>query len=340
MLFKAALRVLVIFVLSHSAYGSQLTILLYHHIDSSTPRSTSTSPEEFAAHLNYLKQNNFTVLPLKSALDDLYSGNPLPTKAVAITFDDGYQSIYHHAWPLLKQFDFPFTVFIDTHSVLDNSSLMMSWNQLKQMHQQGVSIGNHSQTHAHMLSQTEAQWKQEILSAQDQLAANLGQLDKLFAYPYGEHSSELMSLLERNNYYGFSQVSGVVNPNTPAQSIPRFSFSGAYAELEEFKLKVNTLSLPVLAISPQNPYFAKPNTQFKMSVDESKISINKIECFYKGKPVATKIDSSRELFINLDEHPHAGRSRINCTAPTKQSGVFYWHSIPIFTQPKNNIWPE
>ena len=81
------------------------------------PRSTSLSAQEFKEHLEYLKQNNYTVIDLAQALDSVQQGVSLPDKAIVITFDDAWRDIYIQGFPLLKQYNYPFTVFVNTDPV-------------------------------------------------------------------------------------------------------------------------------------------------------------------------------------------------------------------------------
>ncbi len=83
-----------------TATGSAV-VLLYHHVADDTPASTSVTPQRFAAHLAYLKRHDYQVVPLSRIISAVTSGTPLPARAVAITFDDGYRSVYEHAAPLL-----------------------------------------------------------------------------------------------------------------------------------------------------------------------------------------------------------------------------------------------
>ncbi|MCB1844505.1 MAG: hypothetical protein KDI09_16205, partial [Halioglobus sp.] len=69
-------------------------ILLYHHVASDTPASTSVSPETFARHLRYLADEGYTVLSLEEVLWRLSKGKHFPKNSVAVTFDDAYASVY------------------------------------------------------------------------------------------------------------------------------------------------------------------------------------------------------------------------------------------------------
>jgi peptidoglycan/xylan/chitin deacetylase (PgdA/CDA1 family) len=107
-------------------------ILLYHHVDSDTPPSTTISPSDFKAHLEYLRDNDFNVIPLDTMIDSLQKQQALPERAVAITFDDGYISIFEQAFPMLQEFGYPFTLFVSTDPI----------NRAVELHELGSDQGN------------------------------------------------------------------------------------------------------------------------------------------------------------------------------------------------------
>ena len=86
---NALFRGVLLFALLLGAQAHALVILQYHHISDTTPASTSTSPERFGMHLAYLEKHDFDVVPLEQLVQILRSGQPLPDRSVAITFDDG-----------------------------------------------------------------------------------------------------------------------------------------------------------------------------------------------------------------------------------------------------------
>lgn len=122
-------------------------VLVYHHVSEETPPSTSVSPEQFAAHLDFLAREGFNVWPLSRILEHLQNGRKLPARTVALTFDDAYRSVYTHALPMLRSRNFPFTIFVTTDYIDGKSRLYLSWEQLREMTSQGAEIGNHSLSH-------------------------------------------------------------------------------------------------------------------------------------------------------------------------------------------------
>ncbi len=112
-----------VFILLCLPWLCQAAVLLqYHHIDNNTPPITSTSPEDFARHLEYIASAGLEVVPLAdiAANQETTSDNRL-----AITFDDAYENLLTHAVPLLAERGWPFTIFVATQYVGQHGYL--SW---------------------------------------------------------------------------------------------------------------------------------------------------------------------------------------------------------------------
>ena len=122
-------------------------ILLYHHVSNSTPNVTSVSPDTFREHMQYLAEHH-KVLPLKQVIEALQNKQPLPDKTVVITFDDGYGNIYDNAHPILKEFDYPYTIFVNP-SLIGSVDYQLNWQQVKLMATEHASFANHVKQHNH-----------------------------------------------------------------------------------------------------------------------------------------------------------------------------------------------
>ena len=132
------------------------------------PRSTSLSAQEFEEHLEYLKQNNYTVIDLGQALDSVQQGVSLPDKAIVITFDDAWRDIYIQGFPLLKQYNYPFTVFVNTDPVDQNQRHTMTWDMLRELKQHGGTLANHTRDHDYLEQQQRQQQRPQQQQHQDQ----------------------------------------------------------------------------------------------------------------------------------------------------------------------------
>ena len=102
---KLMLAVILLLFIHASALGA--VILQYHHVSNTAPKNTSITPTQFEAHLTYLKEHNFNVVPLSQIIEKIKNQQPIKDKTVAITFDDAYVDILNHATPLLNSADDP-----------------------------------------------------------------------------------------------------------------------------------------------------------------------------------------------------------------------------------------
>lgn len=320
--------------------------LIYHHIDSTTPKSTSVSPAQFRQQLDYLQENHFTVLALPEIARRIARGESLPDKVVALTFDDAYRSVYTQAYPLLKTRNWPFTVFVNTAAIDQQSRLHSSWEQLREMAAFGATIANHSETHAHLAyrlpNETESQWQQrvtaEINNAEQRIKNELGTAEKLFAYPYGEYDSALQELLKNLGYTAFGQQSGAWGTTTDKLAIPRFAFAGDYADMDDFKLKVATLPFAIKKINvADNPL---PHNQQRpaLRLEFMPGNFQDLNCYGSGQgALALAWESAHTVIIKPNKAIPVGRSRVNCTMPAG-NGRYYWYSHQWIRLDKNNQW--
>lgn len=120
-------------------------------------------------------------------MDQLYeyvvNGAAVPEKPVVLTFDDGYADTYSIVYPLMKEYGFAATVFINPGDV----GTRLTWDQIREMHKNGITISNHGFQHIEMGHLSEAKQIENITKAQEALAKEVGIKDNpWFCYPYGD----------------------------------------------------------------------------------------------------------------------------------------------------------
>lgn len=323
-------------------------ILLYHHVSSSTPASTSISPEAFKSHMEYLDAHH-TVVSLQDVVSAIQHNTTLPENAVAITFDDGYANILDNAHPILADLGFPYTVFINPDEI-GVGPKQLTWEQVIAMHNDGVVFANHTLDHLHMLNGEQAMGErawlekvwQNVESAEKKIEDKLDISLKYLAYPFGEYNTALANKLKAEGYIGFGQHSGAVGPSSDMQALPRFPAAGPYANLATLKTKLNSLAMPVTQSSHKDPRMTARNlsSPISLTIDSDDVRLTQVNCFFGGDPIETSLEEN-VLTFTLDETLPIGRSRVNCTAPSNaQSGRYYWYSTPFFVADENGNYPD
>jgi peptidoglycan/xylan/chitin deacetylase (PgdA/CDA1 family) len=323
-------------------------VLLYHHVSDHTPAITSVTPDRFQEQLQYLADNQFQIWPLPEIIQRLQRRQALPDKVVAISFDDGYLSVYEHAYPLLKQRGWPFTVFVSTDAVDRQYPNHCNWQQLKTMQQHGAAtIANHSSSHDHLAfrpgNESPGQWRERVRSditkAQQRIEQELGSSPDLFAYPYGEFTPELKKIVAELGLIGLAQHSGALGITADFLALQRFAIAGNYADMESFALKAQSLPLPLRSATvDQAPLsFDQHKPQLQLNLTQP---LPELACYGSGqgrlKRQWLNEEKSVVLFTANDSIP-VGRSRYNCTAPAA-SGRFYWWSKSWYRKPADGSW--
>lgn len=312
-------------------------ILQYHHVATDTPPSTSISPADFRSHLEYLQDNGFTVIALDQMIESLRNHQQIPDKSVAITFDDGYLSIYEEAFPTLRSFNFPFTVFISTQPIDDRQANFMTWAQIREMADTGVVIANHMVYHPYMLDRLQEEsddaWinrlRAELLSAEERIQANTGESFKYLAYPYGEFDLQIKRMLEQEGFTGIAQNSGAMGFYSDFLALPRYPLGSIYANLETAKIKFDSLAFHVIEQKPENPVTSSTSPGATLRFAEGEYSLDQIGCFANSQRIPMNwIDRDQGLLELVPDQEYNGRRwRYICTAPKPGTGRYFWYSL-------------
>lgn len=323
-------------------------ILLYHHVSEKTPASTTVSPSTFRKHIQHLHEN-FQVLPLAEIISALQAKQPLPDRAVAITFDDGYVDIYENGHQILNEFKLPYTVFINP-DLVGTADYHLSWQQMKAMAKQGATFANHNLRHEHLLArkgnEDESDWLKRVTSDIQQaellLQENLAISHKYFAYPYGEFSPALQQRITDLGYIGFAQYSGAIASFSDFSALPRFPAAGVDKDFALLKIKMHSLAMPVTNVNLTDPVMnvAQMPFTFSFEVNDEDINNDRIACFFQGQPQNITVEGNK-ILAEFNLFLPYGRSRLNCTvASIAQPSRYYWYSKPFFVADEQGQWPD
>jgi peptidoglycan/xylan/chitin deacetylase (PgdA/CDA1 family) len=210
--------------------SSLVSVLCYHDFADKPSRSDMviTYPV-FRQQMQALKDAGIAVIPMSDLLAWKRGEKNIPEESVVITMDDGWVGVYQYAFPILKEFNYPFTFFLYKNYVA-RGGRSMTISQIKEMLDYGAEIGSHSVSHQALTAKhgkTDEQynaWLQdEIVGSKKFLEETLGVKVKAFAYPYGNKTPEIAQMCLDAGY----EVGVTVNPqkctwDTPPGLIPRF----------------------------------------------------------------------------------------------------------------------
>ena len=139
--------------------GEELTVLSYHEVADPARALVpqyAVTPTDFVRQMDWLRNRGYHFVSVSDVLAGREGRKPLPDKAVLITFDDGYHSVYEHAWPVLKMFRIPAVInvvgsWLEEKGTVDfdgkqlSRGQLLSWKELRELSQSGlVEIGSHS----------------------------------------------------------------------------------------------------------------------------------------------------------------------------------------------------
>lgn len=316
---------------------SAAVMLIYHHVAEDTPRVSSVTPAEFREHLSYLRDNNFQVIGLDVLIDQLKTGQPIADNAVVITFDDSYENNFTTAHPILQEFGYPYTIFISPGAIDDRIGPVLSWQQVKQMSDDGVLVANHAMWHEHMArpeqGESEADWlkrmQQSILQAEQRIKEETGQNHQWLAYPYGEFSDALEALVSKLGFVGIGQQSGAIGPMTKLTRIPRYPAAGQYADLKDLSQKFRTLAFPITGYLAANQVISSNPPVLRLELKIEDFKAEQLRCYAGSEVLEPTWLNATTFEVKASKPVNRGRSRYNCTAPSlSKRGYFYWYSQP------------
>ncbi|MEE2996992.1 MAG: polysaccharide deacetylase family protein [Pseudomonadota bacterium] len=308
-------------------------IVMYHRFGESVHPSTNIGLKQFEAHLEELARPQYTVLPLPEIIEKLKARKPLPDRTVGISIDDAFLSVYREAFPRLQKAGLPFTLFVATRPVDRSIGGYMSWDQIRELHTAGVTIGSQTHTHLHMAQSSDKKNRGDLEQSNARFKAELGRVPSFIAYPYGEYSLAVGRLSKEVGLTtGFGQHSGVVHADSDMLYLPRFAMNEKYGGIDRFKLVVNALPLRVTDVSPADPQLSPDNNPpilgFTVKGPATK-NLSKLACYVPGRGEARMERLGSRVEVRLQKAFPPGRIRMNCTIPARP-GRWRWYGLLFY----------
>lgn len=198
-------------------------ILCYHRFGGKNAK-LNISARTFDRQMAFLHDNGYRVVPLSALIAFLEGKEALPRRAVVITIDDGYKSVYTVAYPTLKKYGFPATLFVYNDFIGARAGL--NWPEMKEMVDSGlIDIQAHSKSHSNLalpkINEDAASYRnrvwQEVFAPTQQIRKHLVLPLHSFAYPYGD-TNDLV--IERLKELGYSLGVSVQRGGNPSFAYP------------------------------------------------------------------------------------------------------------------------
>lgn len=171
-------------------------VLVYHHLtkEEAATGPWATTPEKFEKDMQELKDNGYTPIFTYELQNALNGTGTLPEKPIILHFDDGYTSVYEHAFPILKKYNFKAETYIITDLTQDTPlkecyDTYLSWTQSKEMEESGLMhIYLHGKTHNAVSSLPQKELAEQYTNAQGTIALHLGNRHSYYVYPNGDYT--------------------------------------------------------------------------------------------------------------------------------------------------------
>lgn len=174
-------------------------ILLYHHIGFSHQEGNIyyVSPEVFDRQMNLLYQWGYRTISVEQLARAINEGAALPPKPIILTFDDGSETVYTTALPIMQRYGFTGTAYLVYYYL--GITNYMDVDQVRALHTAGWEIGSHGLSHVDLTARTERQTIEIVGSRR--MFQDLLQIPILsFAYPYGAYNDDSLLNIHSAGY--------------------------------------------------------------------------------------------------------------------------------------------
>ena len=231
----------------------EIPILMYHRVLDSDPRPSAVPVRRFRDQMRHLSRMKFHSLTCGQLAEAVRSKNPLPTRPVLITFDDGYLDNYKNAFPVLQEFGMVATVFLvssqingwnawETNPTVPKFRLM-DMPMIKAMVDTGMEFGSHTCSHVPLNKVPLDKAEQEMVQSKRRLEDMLGLPVRSLAYPYNGYSADIKRLAAEYGYTNACTAGDGPRPLLKHLSLDLFELRRIAVPhsctLAEFKIRVS-----------------------------------------------------------------------------------------------------
>jgi len=188
--------------------SKNVPVLTFHKVDSRFEWGiTRNTPAQFEAFLRFMKEEGYEGVSFRDLSDPARS---LPEKPVVLTFDDSYESVFLHAYPLLRSYGFRGTLFVITGFVgttntwdVNTGGILfrhLTWPQISRLADDGFEIGSHTVHHPDLTRIGPEKMNRELIQSREILSARLGRMIDVIAYPFGRYNQSVLDASRAAGY--------------------------------------------------------------------------------------------------------------------------------------------
>ena len=256
--------------------GVRVSVIGYHDLAEGLPETAMRiHPSKFRKQMETIRRLGIRVISMEEFIGWKKNGSRIPEKALLITFDDGWKSVYTDAFPVLREFGYPYTLFLYQNYV-DGGGRALTTPMIQEMIKAGgVSIGSHSVSHAYPMTVKsyrkkgaaifDAYLRKEMGESKRFLEAKFPLKVASYAYPGGFFTEEMIQLGDEFGYAcRFTVLPGKVKRSLPDATLPRYIIHGNYDKSFEIATSFNEgqgMAGPGVAAAglvPTTPYPVQP----------------------------------------------------------------------------------
>ena len=213
--------------------SATVSILGYHDFRERGGTPMIIAEPKFRQQMQAIKDSKIPVIRMSDVIAWKRGEKDIPEEAICITMDDGWEGVYQYAYPVLKEFGFPFTIYLYKKYV-NIGGRSMTWDQIREMMEHGCEVGSHTVSHEALtkkgrMSDDEYQlWLLgELKESKEFLETHLGIKVTSVAYPYGNHNELIEGLALQVGYDAGITVNGAkVSFDQPNAKLARYIVHG------------------------------------------------------------------------------------------------------------------
>jgi peptidoglycan/xylan/chitin deacetylase (PgdA/CDA1 family) len=216
--------------------GSAAIVLVYHRFGPAVTDTMTVTTASFFSQLDYLRTHGYQIVPLRRVIDFAAGTGTIPSRAVAITADDGHRTVFTEMKPIVERYRIPVTLFIYP-SAISNASYAMTWDQLSALKATGwFDIELHTYWHPNFKIErkrlTPGEFDQfarsQLLKSRAALETHLGLRPDLLAWPFGIYEDDLIGIARACGYAAaFTIERRPVRRGDNVMALPRYLITAA-----------------------------------------------------------------------------------------------------------------